>query len=123
MDNCGKTDVKFTITKSIDNTFVFTVKANNSTLPIEIQPTDTFRAIFRTLSGGEDVFSKDMTVENALGGRISLTITSEETKQLTAARGGVEDRYYIKPVYSLVLDCDTEANGKFLAKVDAVYVD
>lgn len=123
MNNCGKTDVKFTVTKSIDNTFVFTVKADNSTLPIEIQPTDTFKAIFRTLSKGEDIFSKDMTIENALGGRISLTITAEETKKLTAARGGEEDRFYVKPVYSLILDCNTEANGKFLAKVDAVYVD
>ena len=123
MENCGKTNVDFTITKGIDNTFIFTIKADQSTLPIEISPTDTFTAILRKLSDGDAVLTKNLTTADALSGKVQLVITAAEGQALVASRGGPEDRYYVKPSYSLLLDCDTSANGRFIAKVASVYVD
>ena len=37
---------KFTITKGVDNTFVFTIKADGSTLPMVMTAGDTFTAAF-----------------------------------------------------------------------------
>lgn len=123
MSSISSANEKFTITKGINNTFMFTIKADKTTLPIVIQPTDTFTASVRNLSDGLAVITKAMDVVSAENGKVSLTLSPTDTDILVAARGGVEDRYYLKPSYSLTLDCQTEANGDFLAKVPAVYVD
>lgn len=114
---------RFVITKGLDNSFVFTVKADGTTLPIEIAPADTFKAYLRDLDSGSVVLEKEMVVKDALSGKVGLDITAEETGYLYGSYGASEDRYYSKPVYSLVLECNTEANGNFLAKVRHVYVD
>lgn len=114
---------KFTITKGLDNTFVFTFKADGTTLPLDIQVGDTFDATMYTLSEGTAVLSKALTVTDAVNGKTSLTITSAETSTLVSDRGSKTDRYYIRPTYKLVIDCSTANNGDFLAKVPEVYVD
>lgn len=114
---------KFTITKAVDTTFLFTVKANGSTLGMQIAPSDTFTAIIRNLSDGQPVLTKALTVTDALAGQISLVITTAEASELESSRGASEDRYYLRPAYSLLLLCDTANNGKFTVKVPYVYVD
>lgn len=123
MASCNRANDKFVITKNINNSFVFTIKRNASTLPIEIQPTDTFVAHFRNLSDGEIIFTKALTHLDALSGRAVLDLTPADTELFESSRGAPEDRYYLKPLYSLTLECSTDTNGEFLAKVPLIYVD
>lgn len=115
---------KFTISKDLDNTFVFTIKADGSTLPMEIvEGTDTFTALLVDLETGTTVLTKSLSVDDALSGRVLLLVTAAETTGLVADKGSKTDRYYLRPVYKLVIDCTTVNNGAFLAKVPEVYVD
>jgi hypothetical protein len=114
---------KFTITKGLDNTFVFTIKADGSTLPMEIVAGDTFSASLVNLEDNSVALSKSLTVTNALSGKVTLVITSSETSTLVSDKGTKTDRYYLRPTYKLVIDCNTTNNGDFIAKVPEVYVD
>ena len=119
--SCGVT--KFTITKGVDNTFSFTIKADGTTLPLDIDVSDTFNARLLALSDGSVIFSKALVVTDAPSGKVALTITANETSALQPERGTKADRYYLLPTYKLVIDCRTLNNGDFLAKVPEVYVD
>lgn len=114
----------FNITKDLDNTFVFTIKANNSTLPMEIIPaSDTFVAKLVKLDDDTVALTKALTVSDALSGKVSLGITSAETANLVSDKGTKTDRYYLRPTYKLLIDCNTVNNGEFIAKVPEIYVD
>lgn len=114
---------KFTITKGLDNTFVFTIKADGSTLPMTIEAGDTFNAQLVNLSTGVADVTKALTVTDGPSGKVSLVITSTETSTLESDKGSKTDRYYLRPVYKLIIDCSTTNNGDFIAKVPEVYVD
>lgn len=114
---------RFIITKGLDNTFYFTIKANGSTLPMEIESGDTFTAHIKKLSDGSTVISKALSVDDALSGKVQLVLTSADTDLLDTNRGPEVDRYYVKPEYRLLLDCSTANNGSFIAKVSEVYID
>jgi hypothetical protein len=115
---------KFTVTKGLDNTFVFTIKADGSTLPMVIvEGSDTFTALLVDLSTDVTVLTKTLTVDDAANGKVSLVITTAETSALVGDKGSKADRYYLRPVYKLVIDCVTTNNGAFLAKVPEIYVD
>lgn len=121
---CGSN--KFVITKGSDNSFTFTIKQDNSTLPLAITVGDTFLATLINLETGEaypQVLDKVMEVEDASAGRVNLIIPEADTENLVSKKGGSVDRYYLIPSYKLFLECDTEINGKFIAKVNEVYVD
>ncbi len=116
--------VEFTITKGLENTFVFTVKADGSTLPITIdEANDTFQASLVELSTEETALTKDLTITDADSGQVSLVLSATETSGLISEKGGKVDRYYLRPTYKLILDCDTTENGSFIATVSEVYVD
>jgi hypothetical protein len=120
----GDDIAKFTITKGVDNNFVFTIKADGSTLPMEIvEPSDTFDATLILLSDGSIALSKSLTVTDALSGQVMLTLSEAEVVDLVSEKGSQADRYYIRPTYKLLLDCHTTNNGDFLAKVPEVYID
>lgn len=121
MSNCSID--RFVITNGVDNTFVFTIKADGSTLPMEITVGDTFTAYLKRIDDGTVDLTKSLTVVDALSGKVSLTVTEVEAAALVSDRGAKEDRYYLKPTYKLVLDCVTANNGSFIAKVDNIYVD
>lgn len=114
---------RFTITKGFDNNFIFTIKADGSTLPMEIEGTDTFQARLIKLDDESTAITKSLTVDSALSGRVALALTSAETTDLVADKGSKSDRYYLRPTYKLVIDCSTVNNGDFIAKVPEVYVD
>lgn len=114
---------RFIITRGVDNTFVFTIKQNGSTLPIVVDSGDTFIGILRDLTTDAIVSTKNLTVESAENGRVRLEYLSTETNSMVRDRGGKEDRFYLRPVYSLTLVCNTLVNGEFLARVNSVYVD
>lgn len=114
---------RFTITKGLPNTFIFTIKADGSTEPMTIVGGEVFTAYLSKLEDGSVVLTKDLTVENASNGQVRLEISQADTDLLEISRGGKEDRYYVRPSYKLILECKNTSNGDFLAKVHEVYVD
>jgi hypothetical protein len=122
---------KFVISKEVDNNFTFTIKQDNSTLPLSIEISDTFLADLIPL--GDFTFGEgmpagtfddiSMSVLDAPNGKISLVIPETDTQWLTIDKGARVDRYYTRPTYKLVLKCNTVNNGNFIAKVPEVYVD
>ncbi len=124
--SCSST--KFTITKGSDNSFSFTIKQDNSTLPLVIVGGDTFLATLSTLGpNGVDypqVTSKALTVDgDGSSGTVTLSIPGADTADLVTDVGDKVDNYYIRPTYKLTIECVTENNGSFIAKVDEVFVD
>jgi hypothetical protein len=85
---------------------------------------DTFTAKLVNLSDGEDAgITPAVSVYKADQGKIKIVITEADVNTLTRSVGPEEDRYYLKPNYKLVLECDTVNNGKFIAKIPEVYVE
>lgn len=114
---------KFTITRGSDNTFVFTIKQDGTTLPMEISVGDTFEARLVKLDTEVTVLTKTLAVVDALSGKVELVLTEAEVATLESDRGPKVDRYYLLPTYKIVIDCSTLNNGDFIAKVNEVYVD
>jgi hypothetical protein len=115
---------KFTITKGLDNTFEFTIKAQGSTLPMVIvEPDDTFSAQIVDLATDIAAVTLPLTVTDAANGKVTLVVDAFSTMALTGEKGSKADRYYLRPTYKLVIDCSTTNNGDFIAKVPEVYVD
>lgn len=117
---------RFVISKGVDNKFIFTIKQDNSTLPLNIVPEDTFVADLVNLETGTThagADNKPLAVESAPNGKVSLSMTASETDTLVTDKGSKTDRYYLRPTYKLVIKCSTANNGDFIAKVPEVYVD
>lgn len=120
---------KFNIIQGEDNTFVFTIKEDGTTLPITIDPSDTFTIKLVRLSDDTEDFVADngstggVTVTNAASGEITVVIPAISTDSLLIGKGTQADRYYIKPLYKMYIICSTVANGNFIAKVPTVYVE
>lgn len=123
---------KFVINKGMTNEFTFTIKQNDSTLPMVIDAGDTFVAKLKLLTDDSVTATIGMTLQAGIGqitvvdannGKIKLTLDSALVDSLVKERGWKEDGYYIKPTYKLAIDCATLNNGNFVAKVNKVYVD
>lgn len=114
---------KFIINKSLLNEYTLTIKQQDSTLPMDLEATDTFEAHLFDLETNEEsdailTVTKLTPYEN---GKIKLVITN--VGSLKSERGSKADRYYLKPTYRLAIECSTANNGNFVAKIDTVYVD
>ena len=114
---------KFVITKGTSNEFIITIKQNGTTLPMAIEPTDTFNAKLLSIKDSSVVATFTTNVVSAKNGKIKLALDSATVGALQIERGDRADYYYSKPLYKLVIDCDTVNNGKFIAKVHKVYVE
>lgn len=117
------TNDKFTITRGLDNTFIFTIKSDGSTLPMPIVGGEIFTAQLVNLADGVTALTKTLTVESAPGGQVKLLVLAAETAALVVDKGSKTDRYYLRPTYKLVIECKNTGNGDFIAKVPEVYVD
>lgn len=113
---------RFTIVKGMDNEFILTIKQTGTTLPMEIDVSDTFEAKLVKLDGTDEQ-DVTTTVEDILNGKIKLTVTAAETEGLLVEKGEKVDNYYSRPTYKLLIDCNTVNNGNFIAKVPLVYVE
>jgi hypothetical protein len=107
----------------MDNTFLFTIKANASTLPLDIEVADTFTASLISLEDGSVAVAKSLDVTDASSGKVALTFTAADISTLVLDKGSKTDRYYLRPTYKLIIACSTVNNGDFIAKVPEVYVD
>lgn len=114
---------RFTITRGVDNEFFFTVKANNSLLPMVIEPSDTFQVKLVRLDDNITAdIDRSLEVVDAANGKLRFLVTEAESMSLLSERGQKEDRYYLKPVYKLLLEAATVNNGSFIAQLGKVYV-
>lgn len=118
-----------TITPAADSTKYGTY-AELSKLVVEIELTvdniiDTFDAKLYKKSDDSLVLDSEIvtTIDSAMDGRIKLSISGTNTENLEAEKGRAEDRYYLKPLYRLIVNCATTNNDKFVAKINNVYVE
>ena len=121
---------KFVITKGIANEYYITIKQDDSTLPMVIEPTDTFEVKLFKLSDSSLVATIGMTagadgqisVYDANNGKLKIVLSDALVTSLIMERGDRADYYYSKPIYRLIIDASTRNNGDFIATVDKVYV-
>ena len=88
-----------------------------------IDVSDTFVAKLHKLSDSSVVATPAISVASAANGKIKLVFDANSVNALIAEKGDRADYYYSKPTYELLIDCTTVNNGKFVAKVDKVYVE
>jgi hypothetical protein len=116
---------KFTITRGIDNTFVFTIKGDNTTLPMDIAGW-TFTGYLYLLSSSftSPAITEELDNDsNTSSGRTTLKLTADKVANLVSLKGSEVDRYYVKPSYKLVIRGVKPNENDIVAKVDEVYVD
>ena len=123
--------VKFVIDRGMDNEYIITIKANGSTLGMQIEPTDIFEVRLYRKCSDELVATVDMTenangvvdVYQAAGGKIRILLKQALVNSLVASKGDKVDGCYPKSEYRINVICDTANNGKFTAKLANVYVE
>lgn len=122
---------KFVINRQMLNEFIITIKQNDSTLPMIIEDTDTFKLSLFKLDTEELVATVNQTDNANTGiisfydkpnGQIKITLYNTLVDSLTSKRGDKVDNYYLVPTYRLSIECSTVNNGNFVASVDKVYV-
>jgi hypothetical protein len=113
---------RFNVTKGINNEFIFNIKKSHSIEAMSISSSDTFTANIIDLDTEEVVLSKPLHVVNAIGGKVGLTITANESSSLNKEVGTHADRYYNIATYRIMLKAVTAANGEFTAHIGKVYV-
>lgn len=89
--------------------------------------TDTFTFTLRPLTDTNTVvktwgIGTGVTVVDSINGKVKLTVPTLDTTALISLKGPAEHGYYLKPVYELRLEADTQYNGNFVASVGKVYV-
>lgn len=121
---------KFVITKGIANEYYITIKQDDSTLPMVIEPTDTFEVKIFKLKDSALVATIGMiagtdgqiSVYDSANGKLKIVLSDALVTALVMERGDRADYYYSKPIYRLVIDASTVNNGDFIATIDKVYV-
>ena len=121
---------KFVITKGIANEYYITIKQDDSTLPMVIEPTDTFEVKIFKLKDSALVATIGMiagtdgqvSVYDDVNGKLKIVLSDALVTALEMERGDRADYYYSKPIYRLVIDASTVNNGDFIATIDKVYV-
>ena len=107
----------------MSNEFVITIKQNGTTLPMTIEAGDTFVTKLVKLKDGVEACTPVTTVEDATNGKIKVVFSETDVNGLVVERGDRCDYYYSKPMYKLMIECNTVNNGNFVAKVSKVYVE
>ena len=123
--------VKFVIDRGMDNEYIITIKANGSTLGMQIEPTDTFEVRLYRKCSDELVATIGMIedangvvdVYHAPGGKIRILMKEALVSSLVAPKGDKVDGCYPKSEYRINVICDTANNGKFTAKLANVFVE
>lgn len=126
-------NTNFTITKGIKNEFIVTIKKDDSLLPLVIDSSDSFslklinrdsEIVEYTINSIDDTnINGFISIDDANNGKIKIIMESAMTSLLKKERGHKADRYYLKPTYKLLLECNTLNNGVFPVVVHDVYVD
>ena len=123
--------VKFVIDRGMDNEYIITIKANGSSLGMEIKPTDTFEVrLYRKCSdelvatiGMNNSTNGVVSVYQAPAGKIRVLLKQALVDTLSTSKGDKVDGCYPKSEYRLNVICNTVNNGKFTAKLANVFVE
>ena len=115
----------------MDNEYIITIKANGSTLGMQIDPTDTFEVRLYKKCSDELVATINMIedangvvdVYEATNGKIRVLLKHALVNGLIASKGDKVDGCYPKSEYRINVICNTVNNGKFTAKLANVYVE
>lgn len=118
------------INKNMDNEYVITIKANGSSLGMQIDPTDTFEVSLYEKCTDELVATIDMedsdngvvTIYQESNGKINILLKQKLVDSLVKTKGDRVDGCYPKSGYRLLVKCSTVNNGNFVARIDNVYV-
>jgi hypothetical protein len=113
---------RFYVTRGVENIYTFTIKQNESLLPMVISSGDTFVAKLYRIDTDQLVFTSALTIADAARGKVRLVINSTNSSALASVRGDAEDRYPYKAKYRLVLEANTSNNGFFVSHIGKVYV-
>ena len=127
----GCTTNKFVINKSLKNEYVLVIKQQGSLQPMEIIEDDSFTmrlyelgtdTLIATITETPDA-NGSISAPAGLTGKITITLNEALTSTLKSEKGSKADRYYVKPMYRASIDCDTDNNGSFIAKIPLIYVE
>lgn len=122
----------FTINKGLDNEFIFTIKQNDSLLPMVIDISDSFELklfelendlLETTLYSTQSNADGEIIIHSAANGQIKVIMTEALVNRLKKERGSKAERYYLKPTYRLSIESNTVNNGIMVSKIDRVFVD
>ena len=119
-------DNRFIVYKSMENVFTFTIKQNGSMVPLLLTDTDTFTAKIMKIDDNSEPANVTLTVNKLTpyaNGKIELVLSGTGIANLVSEKGTKADRYYLKPTYKILIQCDTVGNGNFVARIDEVFVD
>lgn len=128
-------DERFIIYKSLENVFTFTIKQNGSKSPLDLTNDADSDFVGKLIKIADNSVPVDVDIDIVRkgymadgvtkydDGKIEMTISGAGVANLVSEKGTKADRYYLKPTYKLLIQCDTVGNGKFIARVDEVFVD
>ena len=119
---------RITLYKGITNIIDLVVKKNKIALPLELTNTDTFVVHLIELSTNLPVAVINQTesdngiveMTDLINGKISITFKPELVATLKSLRGTQADNYYVRPTYKLLIEAETENQGRFIVTLDRV---
>ena len=119
---------RITLYKGITNIIDLIVKKNKIALPLELTNTDTFIVHLIELSTNLPIATINQTesdngiveMTDLINGKISITFKPELVTTLKSLRGTQADNYYVRPTYKLLIEAETENQGRFIVTLDKV---
>lgn len=113
----------FTVIKGKALEFAVIVKENGTTLPLVLDPTDTFTfSVVDKRTSVKYITDKAMTITDALNGEVTGVISAEESATLPVKKAAAEDYFIPRPNLRLVVSGNTVAQGEMTAFIEDVYV-
>ena len=116
-----------TITKGEEFTFVVTVLESESFIAQDLTNINLLNCYFKLVKLLDDcivsVGSATIAVNDALNGKLNVTLDAIMTGSLTSVTGAAVDDYYLKPTYKGIIHLEfTDATPNRTAIVDKIYV-
>lgn len=117
------TSTDFTVIKGKALEFAIIVKENGTTLPLVLDPADTFSfSLVDKKTGMKYITDKAMTITDALNGEVAGIISAEESATLPTKKAASEDYFIPRPNLRMVVYGNTLAQGEMTAFIEDVYV-
>lgn len=103
--------------------FAIIIKENGTTLPLVLNPADTFTfTLVDKRTSQKYVDSKAMTITDALSGEVTGVISAGESATLPVKKASAEDGYMPRANLRLVVHGNTAAQGEMTAYIENVFV-
>lgn len=123
---------KFIIDKGIPNEYTIQIKSDGETLPLVLDPSDTFNLKLYALEDTTNTIVAELdmtdttlgqiTIEDEVNGKIKILMKDTMTTSLINERGTKADRYYLKPTYRALITGVTSNDGNIVVPIDLIYV-